>query len=543
MKYIKFFLLLVFIGAVISSCGTIAEKKTNKNYGEIALEESAVPIRPGIPGERPFWNSFSTRFIYAPAFDFKEVENAQKYRFELVALADSSRYTFESDAPFAPLSPVWTEVSVGDVGLKVIALTAKGDSIRLADERNFYRAAPFAGEYHEPVMPYDSSAMIALDNLMKQDYVQYWLEHGTPDPDYKNYVFAAKMYSALIVGGITHSRLKEGTREAEQSLRLAKTVADFLIEISYKEGTVCEFFPPSYYASYQGKDLADVFKTKEFMRETTNFTIIAADAGNAYLDLYDYTGDKKYLEGAIKIARTYQKTQLDNGTWYQMVNYKTGETISPFIAIPTAVVTYLERLSKDYDVEGLKETSDKALAWIMENPVQDFNWVGQFEDVKPQAPYENLSREQACDLAMYIFKNKNIDKEMLQLAEELVRFSEDQFVVWEQPRYGTGQNLSRNSENWITPSVQEQYIFWTPVSRSAGIMIDTFWEAYKATGKDIYLAKARSIANALTMVQEAHNGEYPSFFSTLEIEQWLNGTVYPAKIMMDLHKNIKNNEH
>ena len=536
----KILFLLISVMGVVSSCNTTVQNEEKKSYGEIALEESAIPVRPGIPGERPFWNTYAKRFIYAPAFDFKAIEKAQKYRFELLSLADSSTYEFESDKPFAALSPVGPEVPVGNVELKVIALSAGGDRLGLAGERNFYRAAPFAGVYHEPVMPYDSSATLALDNLMKQDYVEYWLDHGTPDPDYKNYIFATKIYSALIVGGITHARLNEGTGEAEQSLRLAQTVADYLIGISYEEGSEWEFFPPSYHGSFKGKELADVFKNKEFMRETTNFTIIAADAGNAYLDLYDYTGEKKYFDAAIKIARTYQKTQMDNGTWYQLVHYKTGETLSPLIAIPTAVVTYLERLSENYyDVEGLKETSDKALTWIMENPVQDFHWVGQFEDITPRDPYKNLSREQACDLAMYIFKNRSSDQEMLQLAEELVRFSEDQFVVWEQPRPGKGRNPASHSENWITPSVQEQYVFWTPVSRSAGIMIETYNYAYEATKDETYLAKARSIANALTLVQEAHNGEYPSFFSTLETNKWLNGTVYPAEILMRFNGDMK----
>lgn len=540
MNIMKQFTLLILFTALICACESTAQKGTElRTFGEIALKESAIPVRPGIPGERPFWNTYAKRFIYAPAFDFKAVENAQRYRFELLLLADSSTYSFESDRPFSPLSPVWPEVPVGDVELKVIALTAGGDSVGLAGERNFYRSAPFAGEYHEPVLPYDSSATLALENLMKEDYIQYWLEHNAPDPEYKNYIFATKIYSALIVGGITHARLKAGISEAEQSIRLAQTVADYLIGISYEEGSEWEFFPPSYHGSFKGKDLANIFKNKRFMRETTNFTIIAADAGNAYLDLYDYTGDKKYLEAAIRIARTYQKTQMNNGTWYQLVHYKTGEPLSSLIAIPTGVVTFLERLGRDYAVEGLEETSDKAFNWIMENPVRDFHWVGQFEDITPRDPYINLSREQACDLAMYIFKNRSSDQEMFQLAEELVRFSEDQFVVWEQPRPGTGRNPARNSENWITPSVQEQYVFWTPVSRSAGIMIETYMYAYEATKDEIYLAKAKSIANALTLVQETHNGEYPSFFSTLETNKWLNGTVYPAEILLRLSEDLE----
>lgn len=530
------YVILAVYGWIFTGCTATPEEK---DFGTIALEESAIPIRPGIPGERPFWNTYAKRFIYAPAFDFKTVENAQKYRFELISLADSSTYSFESEQRFAPLSPVWADVPVGYVQLKVLAVAENGKSIELAGERHFYRAAPFAGEYHEPVMPYDSSARLALSNLMNEDYVRYWLEHGKPDPDYKNYIFATKIYSALIVGSITYARLNEGTKEAERSTQLAKIVADYLIGISYEEGSEWESFPPSYHGSYQNRPVGDVFKDKPFMRETTNFTIIAADAGHAYLDLYDHTGEEKYLEAAIKIAHTYQKTQMKNGTWYQMVDYKTGEPVVSLIAIPTGVVVYLERLGRDYGIKGLEETAEKALQWVMENPVKNFHWVGQFEDITPREPYVNLSREQACDLAMYIFKNRNSDQEMLELAEELVRFAEDQFVVWEQPRSVTGKNPASNSEYWITPCVQEQYVFWTPVSRSAGIMIETYRYAYEATKDEIYLAKAKSIANALTLVQEVFNGEYPSFFSTLETNKWLNGTVYPAEILMRFSEDLE----
>jgi hypothetical protein len=170
----------------------------------------------------------------------------------------------------------------------------------------------------------------------------------------------------------------------------------------------------------------------------------------------------------------------------------------------------------------------------MNNPVKTFNWQGQFEDIQARPPYENLSREQACDLAMYLFRNK----QNLDLAEELVRFSEDQFVIWEQPVKIAFQEPKPGgkSENWITPSVQEQYVFWMPVGRAAGVMMETFLEAYKATGKDIYLAKAQSIANSFTLAQQAHKGDYPTYFTKYPLNLWLNSTVYPAKLLMNYNQ-------
>lgn len=539
MRNIIFCIILLSFG-LITSCNSTAQKEAEKDFGEMAWQKSAIPIRPGEPGKVPFWNAYSKRFIYAPAFNYDKIENADKYHYEILSLKDSSTYEFEKDVPYAPLSPVWAKVPVGEFKIKVIGVSANGDSLGLAGQGQYYRASPYDPEdsaYHKPVMPYDSSAMIALDKLMHKDYVNYWLTHKSPDPDYVNYKYPAKIWSALIVGAVTHAKLKPNTDEAKRSTQLAKIIADFLIKVSFKEGSAWEFFPPTYY----GKRISEhPNPRKPHMKLTTNFTIMGADAGNAYLDLYDYIGNEKYLEAAKRIAQTYLKTQLDNGSWYEMVNYKTGKPVAPNIAIPTAMINYYDRLRKDYKVDGLEESTEKALNWIMQNPVKTFNWQGQFEDVKPRKPYQNQSREQACDLAIYLFKNKK----NIPLAEDLVRFAEDQFVIWEQPRdFWVGKKRpSRkgyHSINWITPCVQEQYVYWMPVGRSAGIMLQTFWEAYSATQKKIYLAKAKSIANAFTLVQKANHGDYPTFFTKYPMSRWLNSTVYPAKIMMALEQNLK----
>lgn len=88
----------------IISCESTAQKGNDKrSFGEIAMEESAVPVRPGEPGKKPFWNNYAKRFIYTPAFDFTEVNGASTYRYELLLLDDSSTYSFDNKIPHAPL--------------------------------------------------------------------------------------------------------------------------------------------------------------------------------------------------------------------------------------------------------------------------------------------------------------------------------------------------------------------------------------------------------------------------------------------------------
>lgn len=511
------------------------QAKSKKTFGEIALQESLIPVRPGEPGKVPFWNEKAVRFIYAPAFDFKTIQNAASYKYEITSTVNGKVYTFKSDKPYSALSPVWLEIPIGKFKLKVTGLSAKGQEVGTAGEGEYFRAAPFNGIYHKPVLSYDQSAKLALDNLLNKDYVNYWRIHKAPDPSYKTYRYPSKIFSALIIGAVTSAKLKP--QEAAQSIELARIIADYLLSITFAKDHALADFPPTYYG------FKEIFAKKpdSHMQYQNSMIIYGTDAGHAYLDLYDYTGDKKYFDAAKRIAATYLKTQLDNGSWYLFVNNQTGEATAGNITIPTSIINYFDRLSRDYKVPGLEKATEKAFNWIMKNPVATFDWHAQFEDVFARPPYQNLSREQACDLAIYLFRNANARLENIKLAEELVRFSEDQFVIWEKPEdVQVGKpNPARSGKNWITPSVQEQYVYWMPVGRAAGIMIDTYWEAYKATKNDMYLAKAKSIANAFTVVQKEHKGDYPTYFTKYKLDDWLNSVVYPARVMMNLENNLR----
>ena len=265
-----------------------------------------------------------------------------------------------------------------------------------------------------------------------------------------------------------------------------------------------------------------------------------ADAALAYLELYDTTHDDKYLQAARRIAATYRKTQLPSGVWPLMAKVKTGEAIGPNLMVPTFAIMLIDRLSAQYKIAEYQPVAERAWRWIMENPVRRFNWDAQFEDVTPVEPYVNLAREQACDVAMRLFQRSAADPKSVALAEEMLRFAEDQFVVWEPPRpewkeiVYLGCNPDGDVSSWITPVVLEQYRCYAPVARSIGIMISAWQAAYKATGKELYLAKARSLANTMTVAQQHFGGgQYPTWVRKTEGEIWLNNTVHAARLMLD----------
>ncbi len=518
-------------------------------FGAAEWKRSAIPLRPGEPGQAPFWNAFAKRFIFAPAFDYRPVENAVTYKYEIWCPKNATHHSFEAKVPHTALTPVWALMPVGIFDLRVIGVAANGQRLGIAGEGRYFRAAPFDGPYHEPVVPYDQSALIALEKVMNKSYVEYWLKNKTPDPEYALYRYAAKMFGSVIIGAVTHARLKPGTSDAARSTQLARIVADYLISISFRPGSPLEFFPPTYH----GKWIAE--KAISHAQLHNCMMIVAADSGHAYLDLYDLTREPKYLEAAQRIARTYLKSQLDSGSWYLYVNHETGAPTADYISIPTSTINYLERLRNNYGMKDVDAAIQRAFAWIMENPVRTFHWLAQYEDVDMRyfAPYERMSREQACDLAIYLFRRHPDRPDYVELAEDLIRFAEDQFVTWEQmedlvvtaqlgtlrpppevPLSGPGSY----AKNWVTPIVHEQYGFWMPSSRNTGLMIETYWDAYVTTKKEVYRAKALSIANNFTRVQQLHGGDYPTFFTKYPMPFWMNNSIYPAKVMMTLQRNL-----
>jgi maltose/maltodextrin transport system substrate-binding protein len=69
-------------------------------------------------------------------------------------------------------------------------------------------------------------------------------------------------------------------------------------------------------------------------------------------------------------------------------------------------------------------------------------------------------------------------------------------------------------------------------------MIETYWAAFVATQKEVYKAKALSIANNFTRVQREHGGDYPTMFTKYPMNFWVNNSIYPARVMMTLQKKL-----
>ena len=97
------------------------------------------------------------------------------------------------------------------------------------------------------------------------------------------------------------------------------------------------------------------------------------------------------------------------------------------------------------------------------------------------------------------------------------------------------------TEQWITPCVLEQYVFYTPVDAAAALMIASFQKAFEATGKQLYLAKAFELANTMTVAQDSKTGRYPTYWERNERGKtpgWINCATIDAQIMLDFSRML-----
>jgi hypothetical protein len=489
------------------------------NFHQQAIKESMLPIRPGEPGKAPFWNGHTRRFINIPSFDFKTVGNAVKYRYTATSDVNTISYTFEAEDPWSLLTPVWQELPVGMVYLKVEGLDRNNEIAGLAGERMFYKAAAFNGPYNLPVRDYRSSVILNMESLLEQEYYRRWKTDTIPSPHYRLYCYPSKIIGSIVQAMTMYAGLSE--KDRKDALNMARNAARYLIRNSMPQGSPLEYFPPTYEDRPNTTGIARERKDQLMM-------FYPAITGSTYLDLYDATGETEFLEASLRIARTYSKTQLPEGSWPLMVRIQNGEPVEQNLVVPTDIINFLDRLVRGYGNTQFRETSEKAFDWIMEHPVKTFHWEGQFEDVGYSKHYSNMERGKPLSFAIILLSRSDLEPGYIELAEELIRFAEDQFVVWEQPlsrelfRTPQQQIPSRSylTSTWLTPCVLEQYGYYTPIDASSASAISAYQKAYEVTGKELYLAKAITLADNQTVAQELGGGIYPTYQMALPGWNW-----------------------
>ena len=462
-------------------------------------------IRPGGVGGRDFWNVNARVFIYPPAFDFKPADGAKGYRFTV--LDDVHRaHTFDAATPTASLKPVWKSVPVGFTTVICRALDAAGKEGATVGMRTFWRNAAFdPAEYRPAKRSYRETYLKTLDYLFRWPDIAFLEEHGHPDISLGNNFtsYPSKMQSAVIdimvrIAEIDPSR-------SERALKLARVSADYLLSTAQPEGAPLAHFTATYVGNGQ---LSEAYGGQHML-------VYPAQGGTAFLKLYAATKDAKYLAAAKGIGETYLRLQGDDGTWYLKMNEKDGSPVSSNRLVPTTVMTFLEELHGVTGEECFRAAADRAFASIERGPLVDWDWEGQFEDIPPaERRYQNLTKHMPCETALYMLRRFPGDAKRLAQAREIIRFAEDQFVMWKAPTrrdYEGAWTPTYQFFAWHTPAVLEQYNCYSPIDASSSKLIRTYMALYAAEKRPLDLAKARALADVMVNEQDA-DGRIRTYF-------------------------------
>lgn len=495
-------LTLLILIALLCSCTAkksgVGPELDYSKINALAVKQYNEPIRPGYGNRNPYWNGFAEKFTYAPAFDYKPVDGAVSYRFVLTSggKEDERTLTFVSESPDAALSPVWSKIPVGPTKLVVEALDSKGNVVGVAGEREFFRDYPFSGPYPSAVRDYRQAALMALLYIHRMPAIQNWAKQTVPDMSYIYNTYPAKIISSTIRSEVLLARLLP--QYAGQATLIARNAAQFLIDQSRPAGDPLAFFPPTYYKKLKASNSRE--------NQDKTMAMEATIAGNAFLDLYDLTGDKLYYDHAMGIADTYLRLQRPDGSFPIKLDFITGEPVNDACAMLDMVLAYFKRINDRYGVKKYEAARMAGEKWMRDVAINSFDLTGQFEDVTVLdiQPYQNLTNCTAAPYATYLLSRDDYTPEDLADAIDLTRLCEDQFTLWDVPVTADG------FKDKAAPCVYEQYKFRTPVDNSASNVANAMLSVYEATGEPIYLAKGKALVDNLTIVQNPGNGQIPT---------------------------------
>ena len=541
---------------VIGALNVLLSLFANPSDGQ---EWCSRPIRPGdtAKGVR-FWNDYATLFHVAPVLSFDAVKGASRYEYA-IARGDWSR-TVGNGLPEVSLVPLWREMPKG-TGWTVTctAFGADGRAIGEAQVRKFTKAAAFEDVKLKPAaQSYRETARKAYMYMTSLPAMRTLVETGEPEQGYQHNAYVSKTHAAHVNAMLLWAEKMPECRD--RALRYAKASAEYLLGEVEPADAVLAGWPPTYgrkplrcdpkkagekdrEAMVGNEPRAAVKYRKEVM------LIYPAEVGLAFLRYHKATGDARFREAAARIAETFVRIRRPDGTWPLKMILATGEPVGQNVLVPSTLIGFFESLADASGDPRWQNLADECYSYLENGPFKTMNWDGQFEDIEPKPPYQNLTKHNALDGMFELLKRHPGDEDALRLARDLLRYSEDQFVFWEAP-CGKDEAIPYPGEKargpspsmfkpggYDYPSVFEQFNCYCSIDASVSKLIRAYLAMWRATGCEKDLRKARALGDQMTREQRP-DGRIPTFWTNNWVGEvtydWLNCMESSAAALLKL---------
>lgn len=482
-----------------------------------SMNAAAVPEEPA--SRIMSWNAYSIQFIDPPVFQLLALPGTRTY--QAVVEQGGRTWTVDSKTPRLDLAGVWARIPVKAFALTMRWLDEKGKV--LAEEKSRRVKAPDWHGLTEPPADWAAAAdrniayLIRVAESGRAPYrepgVPVWiwsaaspcpmptrasLGPGFDIPEYREYfAYRARLWPeghgegypgcivpAIISGMLAHARA--GRRQSEKAMRLARTAGDWTLAHRLPDSGPLPLFPFSTIAKgeyFGGLEAHNVIPLR------------ASWIGLGLVKLFEATDDRRYLDYAAHIARITARFQAADGSFPYRVDPRDGKVTEAFCTGGIQFSLLIDALAP-HGAAGadLLAVSERAIQWMTAYPARTNNWQGGYEDIAEARPYRNLTHWEAQLLLWYLCRHADRDPSYLPLAKSLLRFTEDQFVLF-------GPESEAHPVPVKGPLVFEQYVCWWPMEGHTGYYIQSLLALHRATGENIYLDKAAAAANAICAQQ------------------------------------------
>lgn len=447
------------------------------------------------PTQITSWNAYSKQFIDAPDFRLLPRSGITEYRAE-VRQGDKS-WTVRSKTPSLSLARIWGKLETKKFSLTLDWIGANGKTVYTETSERF-KVPDFDG-FKEPAVDWAAAADRNIAYLInasdhgpaayREPGVPVWIWTATP--------VHTMSYPCITVNYVIWASLAchENKRsQSDEALRLARVSADWILAHRQPDSGALPLFPYSTVSKgkYDGGVDAD---SVNLLR--------ASWLGISFVDLYQATQNEPYLAYARHIADTTVKFQNSDGSFPYRVNPKTGAVVEQYNCSAMEFVELTEKLEPfGFDARRAM-AAHRAVEWMLAYVGTTNNWKAAYEDVPEMPFYANLSQMTIQPLIRYLCRHRNEDPAYLPTAIRLNRWVEDQFVNF-------GPDNESSQVRVKGPLVFEQFQCWWPMEGHTANWILSLIELHKATGKSIYLNKAKAAANAICSEQYP-NGEFSTW--------------------------------